>query len=199
MKKTLVVVLVAAVLIGLFVWGTHYRNEKILKGIYFEVDESLSYFAQNMMEKEHFAFAFKSLTYEITDIRSQVSDLRYIVAVTWYADVELDEYFSVGDVRGYITTLLEGALPFQVTVEGKSRSLTHMDKTLGDNLTVVINGSGAYTGADHFNEVVGDKDGDQDHYPGGTCPRCGVGYSANTTFARMVKKHGYCGRGRCGK
>jgi hypothetical protein len=41
MKKTLVVVLVAAVLIGLFVWGTHYRNEKILKGIYFEVDESL--------------------------------------------------------------------------------------------------------------------------------------------------------------
>ena len=199
MKKFLAVVLAIAVLIGLFIWGKHHKNEKICEGIYHEVEDQLFYFSNNMLEKSFFAFTLKNLDYEITDIRPQVSDLRYIVAVTWYAEVEPDEGFTVGDVRGYLTTLLEGGLPFQVSVLGKSRSLTHMDETLGDNLTVVINGGGAYTGADYFNEVTGDKDGGKDHYPGGTCPRCGVGYRADTTFARMVKKHGYCGRGICGK
>lgn len=198
MKKGLIVVLAIVLVIGLSIWGNHYKNEKIIEGIYFEVDESRSAFAENQMEASHFAFTLKKLTYEITDIRSQVSDLRYIVSVTWYVDVQPDEGFSVGDIRGYLVTILESALPFRVSVMGKDRSLTHMDETLGDNVTLVINGGGSYTGADHFNEVVGDKGTDQGYYPAGTCSRCGVGYAANTVYARMVKKHGYCGRGKCG-
>jgi hypothetical protein len=198
MKKFIAVAAAVVLVIGMFLLFSYCKDESIRREIYMQVDESLSGYCESMKERGYFGFSVKDVTYEITDIRSQVADLRYIVAVTWYVDVDLEEHFGVADVRSYLTTLLDGALPFQVTVLGKSRSLTHMDKTLGDNLTVIINGSAPYTGADQYNDLVGDKN-KEDYYPGGTCPRCGVGYSANTTFARMVEKHGYCGRGQCGK
>lgn len=197
MKKFVAVAAAIALVIGMFLLFRYCKDESIRREIYMQVDESFSGYCETVKEKGYFGFSIKDISYEITDIRSQVADLRYIVTVTWYVDVDLDESFRVSDVRSYITTLMDGALPFQVTVHGKSRSLTHMDETLGDNLTVIINNSAPYTGADQYNELVGDKD-QEDYYPGGTCPRCGVGYSANTTYARMVEKHGYCGRGKCG-
>ena len=39
---------------------------------------------------------------------------------------------------------------------------------------------------------------DQSMYPA-TCPRCGTTFRGNTTYASMIRKHGYCGMGLCGK
>lgn len=37
------------------------------------------------------------------------------------------------------------------------------------------------------------------YYPPATCIRCGTSFRANTTYARMIAEHGYCGFGQCGK
>lgn len=37
------------------------------------------------------------------------------------------------------------------------------------------------------------------YYPPATCLKCGTSFRANTTYARMIAEHGYCGFGQCGK
>lgn len=44
-----------------------------------------------------------------------------------------------------------------------------------------------------------EKNQNSDYYPAAKCPKCGLSFRENTTYAMSIAKKGYCGKGLCGK
>ena len=169
------------------------REEKLAEEIISCVAAEYDAFLDDF-EYERDLYTVKSVSYEINEVVSTVTDTYFCVDVTWY--VEVDDRNEI--IRNILLSELSGALPYCTWIDGEQIGLSHTKESHNDSVRIVFNSGGAYSGNDYYKDTVGDKDEDG-NYSEVKCPGCGSYYRSSSTYGRMAEKYGYCGVGGCGK